>query len=305
MSATASAPSTSANLGSGFDVFGLALDAFTDKVRVTRTNKRDVSIIADANVPSDPRLNTAGLVALKALKLYVKSGGLQVTVKKGVPVGFGMGSSAASAAATAVAIDSLLNLKLGPSSLVELAGFGEKASTGSIHYDNVAAAVLGGFVIVRTGPLNIIKITPPVDMKCCVAIPQIKVPLKKTAASRLLIPKKIPLENVTKNLGNAAAIAAGFAKRDTKLVGSAMIDLIAEPARRKTIPGLESVRQSAIRAGSVGFAISGAGPSVIAIGDSDSDMDKIGRAMKRAFNLAHMSSQIVQCKPTSHGAARL
>lgn len=304
-SATASAPSSTANLGSGFDVFGLALDAFTDKVTITRTDKRGVTVVTDGNVPTNPRRNTAGLVALESVKRYVKRGGLGVCVQKNVPVGFGMGSSAASAAAAAVAIDRLLNLKLGASSLVELAGIGERASTSSIHYDNVAASVLGGFVIVRTDPLNIIKMPPPTDMKCCIGIPDIAVPVKKTSASRSLVPNKVSLQNTTANVSNAAAMAAGFARRDTALIGSAMTDAIAEPARQRMIPGLESIRRLCIRAGAVGVAISGAGPSVIAIGSSQTDMDAVGRAMMRGFASAKVRSKIVHCKPTSRGAARL
>ena len=72
-----------------------------------------------------------------------------------------MGSSAASAAATAIGINKLFKLNLDSNALVEFAGIGERASAGSVHYDNVAASVLGGFVIVRTNPLNVIKIEPP------------------------------------------------------------------------------------------------------------------------------------------------
>lgn len=304
-SATASAPSTTANLGSGFDVFGLALDAFVDKVSVTRTDRRGVSVVTDGGVPTDARRNTAGIVALEAVRRYVKRGGLDITIHKGVPIGFGMGSSAASAAAAAVAIDCLLELKLGANHLVELAGLGERASAGTIHYDNVAASVLGGFVIVRTDPLNIIKITPPKDMKCCVAIPDIEVPSKKTAVSRSIVPPKIRLQDATDNVGNAAAMAAGFARHDTKLVGSAMVDAIAEPARLRMTPGLKSVRQRALRAGATGVAISGAGPSIIAIGDTGTDMDAVGRAMTRGLGSAGVRCKIVHCKPTSRGAARL
>lgn len=90
-----------------------------------------------------------------------------------------MGSSAGSAAASAVAFDKLFKLKLNPNSLVKYAGFGEKASAGSIHYDNVAASVLGGFVIVKTDPLDVITIDPPMNLRMCIAVPKIDVPKKK------------------------------------------------------------------------------------------------------------------------------
>ena len=87
--------------------------------------------------------------------------------------------------------DKLFGLKLDGNSLVEFAGSGEKASAGAVHYDNVAASVLGGFVIVKTNPLDIIRIDPPANLRMCVAVPTISVPKKKTKVSRGVIPKKI------------------------------------------------------------------------------------------------------------------
>ncbi len=302
-SARASAPSTTANLGSGFDVFGMALGAFRDTVTVSLSDVRGVRVVSDGGVPADPRRNTAGLVALEAMRM---SGvrGLDVRILKRVPVGMGMGSSAASAAAAAVASDELLSLDLGPRGLVELAGVGERASAGTIHYDNVAAAVLGGFVIVRTGPLDIVRMTAPADMRCCVAVPEIAVPAKKTAASRGVVPRTPRLADVTANVSNAAALVAGIARRDTALIGSAMADAIAEPARRAKIPGLEHVRSAAMRAGAAGVAISGAGPSIIAVAADGADTGAIARAMRRGFARAHVRCRLVECRPTARGAMR-
>lgn len=301
-SASASAPSTTANLGPGFDVFGMALDAFRDTVTVSRSDTRGVRVITDGGVPADARRNTAGLVAREAMR-RAGVAGLEVRIAKRVPVGMGMGSSAASAAAAAVACNRLLSLRLGPRGLVELAGVGERASAGAVHYDNVAAAVLGGFVIVRTGPLDIVRMPPPRDMRCCVAVPEVAVPQKKTAASRGVVPQAPRLGDVTANVSNAAALVAGMARRDTALVGSAMADAIAEPARRALVPGLESARRRAIRAGAAGVAISGAGPSIIAVAGAGADMAAIGAAMRRALGAARVRCRIVECRPTARGAA--
>ena len=154
---TVRAPSSTANLGPGFDTFGLAIDAFYDEITLTK-RKKGITIITDDNIPTGPENNTAGLVVKNMKKKLKIRDGIEIEIKKGIPVGFGMGSSAGSAAATAVAFDKLFKLKLTPNALVEFAGFGEKASAGTIHYDNVAASVLGGFVIVKTNPLDVITI---------------------------------------------------------------------------------------------------------------------------------------------------
>ena len=271
---TVKAPSSTANLGPGFDVFGLAVDAFYDEVTLTKT-KSGITIVTDDNIPTNPDNNTAGLVVKNMKKKFKVKSGVEIKIKKGVPAGFGMGSSAASAAATAVAFDKLFGLKLDGNSLVEYAGSGEKASAGTVHYDNVAASVLGGFVIVKTNPLQVTRIDPPTNLRMCVAVPKLDVPKKKTKVSRGVIPKKIKLTDSILNLSNASTIVAGFMKKDPELIGNSIKDVIVEPARKHMIPGFDKVKENALKAGALGVTISGAGPSVIAFSKTSADLKKI------------------------------
>jgi len=291
------APSSTANLGPGFDVFGLAIDAFHDEVTLTKT-KSGITIITDDNIPTNPENNTAGLVVKNMKKRFKIRDGIEIKIKKGVPAGFGMGSSAASAAAAAVAFDKLFALRLNGNSLVEFAGSGEKASAGSIHYDNVAASVLGGFVIVKTNPLEIIKIEPPTTLRMCIAVPKLKVPKKKTKVSRSVIPRKISFKDSITNLSNATAIVAGFMNKDPELIGKSIRDVIVEPARQHMIPGFARVKENALKAGAFGVTISGAGPSVIAFSKSSGDLKKISLAMTKGFKSAKTKCQTIICKPS-------
>ena len=294
---TVKAPSSTANLGPGFDVFGLAVDAFFDEITLTK-KKSGISIITEDDIPTNPDSNTAGLVVKNMIKKFKIKDGIEIKIKKGVPAGFGMGSSAASAAATVVAFDKMYELKLDENTLVEFAGYGEKASAGSIHYDNVAASVLGGFVIVRTNPLNVIKIEPPMNLRMCIAVPKLAVPKKKTKVSRGVLPKKVSLIDSIANLSNAAAIVAGFMKKDPKLIGDSIKDVIVEPARQHMIPGFTKVKENALKAGALGVTISGAGPSVIAFSESSADLKKISLAMSKGFASANIKCQTVICKPS-------
>ena len=298
---TVKAPSSTANLGPGFDVFGLALDAFYDTVTLTKT-KNGIKIITDDDIPTNPEKNTAGLVAKNMMKKFKIKRGVEIKIKKGIPAGYGMGSSAASAAATAVAFDKLFGLKLDGNSLVEFAGSGEKASAGAVHYDNVAASVLGGFVIVKTNPLDVIRIDPPANLRMCVAVPIINVPKKKTKVLRGIVPKKIKLSDSILNLSNAAAIVAGFMKKDSEIIGNSIKDVIVEPARQHMIPGFAQVKENAIKAGALGVTISGAGPSVIAFSKSSANLKKISLYMTKGFTSVNTKSQTVICK-SSKGAA--
>jgi homoserine kinase len=297
------APSSTANLGPGFDIFGLAIDAFFDEITLTKT-KSEITIITNDNVPTNIDNNTAGLVVKNMKKKFKIKDGIKIKIKKGVPAGFGMGSSAASAAAAAVAFDKLFGLKLSRNSLVEFAGYGEKASAGSIHYDNVAASVLGGFVIVKTDPLNVIRIDPPSNLRMCIAIPKLDVPKKKTKVSRSVIPKKIELIDSVVNMSNASLIVAGFMKKDPILIGNSIKDVIVEPARQHMIPGFAKVKQNALKAGALGVTISGAGPSVIAFSKNSMNLKKINIAMSKGFASANIKCQTIICKP-SKGAINM
>ena len=299
---TVIAPSSTANLGPGFDVFGLAVNAFYDEITLTKTKEKKVCIVTQDNIPTNPEKNTAGLVVKNMIKKFKTKDGIEIKIKKNVPAGYGMGSSAASAAAAAVAFDKLYGLKLDDNSLVEFAGVGEKASAGSIHYDNVAASVLGGFVIVKTNPLEVIKIDPPANLRMCIAVPKLKVPKKKTKVSRGVIPKKISLKDSITNLSNATAIVAGFMNNDSKLIGRSIKDVIVEPARQHMIPGFKNVKENAQKAGALGVTISGAGPSVIAFSEKTADLKKICLSMRRGFRSVKTECDTIICKP-SIGAA--
>ena len=291
------APCSTANLGPGFDVFGLALDALYDEITLTKKGKT-VAIVSSDEIPLTATKNTAGLVAVAIKKRFRIKDGIEINIKKNVPAGFGMGSSAASAAACAVGMNKIFNLKLSDAELVQFAGVGEKASAGTIHYDNVAASALGGFVMVKTNPFQVVKIEPPKDLVLCVAVPKLKVPAKKTKVSRGAIPKKVSLSDMVKNISNASAIVAGFSQKDSQLIGNSIQDVIVEPARKHMIPGFDKVKKNALSAGAYGVTISGAGPSVIAFTDKKHDSKKISNAMKRGFKSAKKESKVFVCKPS-------
>jgi len=297
------APSSTANLGPGFDVFGLALDAFHDEIILGKTNKsattnrpwHGVRILTMDDVPTDPQQNTAGLVIKSMKRKFKIKSGIVIKIKKGVPAGFGMGSSAASAVAAALAFNKLFNLKLDNKTLIKCAGIGEKASAGTIHYDNVAASLLGGFVVVKTKPFDVIRLEPPKDLVLCVAVPKLNVPKKKTKVARAVIPKTVKLSDLTANLSNAANIVSGFLLKDSDLIGRSIQDVIVEPARKHLIPGFSKVKSNALNAGALGVTISGAGPSVIAFCKKSQNVKKIGKSMEKGFSSAKVGCDIIIC----------
>ena len=302
-SVTVRAPCSTANLGPGFDVFGMALDAFYDEVTVTKKPKSfGIKIVSSDDIPLDPKKNSAGIVAINMKKGYKIPDGLEISIKKNVPAGYGMGSSAASAAACAIAINELFKI-VDDNELLYYAGSGEKASAGAVHYDNVAASLFGGFVVINPyaridkDKIEFFSLSVPADLRLVVAVPKIKVPKQKTKALRGVLPKNVKFSDATKNLAYAASMVAELAgESDAHFFSRCIEDVIVEPARKKMIPGFDKVKKNAISANAIRCTISGAGPSVIAF--CDGDEKEIGEAMRKGFKSAKVDCDIVICKPS-------
>jgi len=308
-SVTVRAPCSTANLGPGFDVFGLALDAFYDEVTVTKKPKSfGIKIVSSDDIPLDPKKNTAGIAAkamLDADKPFNQDG-LEISIKKGVPAGYGLGSSAASAAACVHAISRMYpDASWQTADLVAFAGEGEKASAGTVHYDNVGAAVAGRFVVVKylgfdEVPLHLMSYD--VSVKSIVlAIPKIKIPKMKTKVSRGILPKTVKFTDAMNDLSRATHIVAMLGDNRGNLdYDDVNEESISERARKKMIPGYDKVKKLARAAGAAAVTISGAGPTVIAFdGTGAKDYsEEIGAAMKKGFKSAKVDCDIVICKPS-------
>ncbi|GIU71908.1 MAG: homoserine kinase [Candidatus Nitrosocaldaceae archaeon] len=292
------APSSTANLGPGFDVFGLALDAYYDQVSIEQI-REGIVLESEDNIPLDIDKNSAGLAALNLCKDYDIKDGLRIKIKKGVPAGYGLGSSGASAAAVVKALDAMYELNLSNEELIKYAAIGEQASAGSIHYDNVAASLLGGFVIVRSNPLRVVKIEPP-ELTLCIVTPKIETPNMKTSISRSVLPKEVPLKSMVENLANASMIIAGFMLKDINLITESIRDVIVEPARANIIKGYHQVKKKALEAGALAFTISGAGPSLLAFVDDNGY--KVRDAMLEGFNEVGIDAVAKITKPDKEGA---
>ena len=300
------APSSTANLGPGFDIFGLALDLFVDEIIITRKQEQNGRITISTikqndsmKIPYDNENNSAALVVKKMMKDYSIKDNIDIQINKGVPPGYGLGSSAASSVATAYAFDKLFHLETNLIDLISYSAEGEKASAGVKHYDNVASSMLGGFIIVRNFPsLEFIKFEPPEDLYLVVGIPNIPVPNKKTEVARSILPVSSPLDNVITNISNASTIVAGFAYKDVNMIAKGLDDKIVEPVRKRTIPGYDKVKENAINSGALALTISGAGPSVISILNTERHAHKVMEAVKGGFAAANIESKVYLCKPS-------
>ena len=279
---TVRAPATSANLGSGFDVFGVALDRPADVVRVSKAEQTSITVTGAGSeyIPEDPAGNTVGAVAREL------DAPAHIEIDKGVRPSSGLGSSAASAAAAAVALDELYDRGLSRKELVPIAAEGEALVSGEAHADNVAPALLGGFTIATAD--GITRIDASLELVVC--LPEIVV---STRDARNVIPDSASMNDVVRTVGNAATLTAGMARNDVELVGRGLEDGIVTPARAALIDGYDAVRAAALDAGATGVTVSGAGPAMLAVCRRGS-RSAVASAMVEAFDDADVESRAYQ-----------
>lgn len=279
------APATIANLGPGFDVLGVAIEGMGDWVSVTLRDEPGIvieSITGDDNKLSlDATQNTAGVAAQEALRLIGASGvGLSLRIRKGMPLGSGLGSSGASAAAAAWGVNVLFDSPLTKQRLLYATLLAESSVSGW-HADNVGPSLFGGFILIRTyDPLDIIELPTPFGLTFALVTPEMELPTKK---SRGVLPSEIPMQKHVEQSGNLAALVASLFGGSPILLGRAMKDVIVEPARASLIPGFEKVKAAAFEAGALACSIAGAGPTLFALCDDAITGAIVAGAMQEAF----------------------
>lgn len=276
-------PATVANLVCGFDVLGMCLDEPADYMEVTLLEEPQVRIrSADGYpLPEDASQNTAGAPLLEMLQELDGSIGFDVLIHKKIKPGSGLGSSAASAAGAVVAANHLLGNLFSQQDLLRFAMFGEKVASGVKHADNVAPCIFGGITLIRSiFPLDVITIHPP-ELHVTVVHPQIEV---KTSDARQILRKEVQLKDAIKQWGNIAGLVAGFLKKDYALIGRSLEDVIIEPVRSILIPGFDEVKQRCKEAGALGGGISGSGPSLFMLNQSDTVARRNEQIMQEVYS---------------------
>lgn len=296
------APATVANVASGFDILGFALEKPGDEILIKTTGKPGIQIKNEStftSMPLQPEKNTAGVALQAFLEGIGSQQGFEITFIKKVKPGSGIGSSAASSAAAVFGANELLGNPLPATALVAYAMEGERLASGTAHADNVAPAILGGFVLIRSyHPLDIVVLPTPEHLFCSIIHPQIEL---KTEDARKVLKKQITLQNAIVQWGNTAGLIAGLFKEDYALIGRSLQDVIIEPTRSILIPGYERIKEAALQAGAIGCNISGSGPSLFAFSTSSENAFKVAQAMQQVCSLIEIESDIYVSKVNKKG----
>jgi len=234
-------PASSANLGPGYDVMGAALDLHME-IEVVETGRFGVH--TNLRIARDRRnLCVRGFAALHPVDDF------EFTIRSDIPLSGGLGTSAAAIVAGLVAADSIF--ELGADLLAE-------ATRLEGHPDNVAAALLGGFVLCADGRAE--RFEPPPGLECLLVVPGQAV---RTAKAREAMPGRVPVADAVFNVAHASLLVLGLARGDLDLVSRGLADRLHQPRRAHLYPRSWELVQRARELGALGATISGAGPTVL------------------------------------------
>jgi len=276
-------PATVANLVCGFDILGMAIHEPYDEMELKLLDKPEIIIRHEDQfgLPENPSENVAGVVLQNIIQELNLTKGFEVTIRKHIKPGSGLGSSAASAAGAAFGANALLGNILSDEELVHFAMFGEELASGVRHADNIAPCIYGGITLVKSSsPVDIIPLRSP-DLFVAAVHPQVEV---KTSDARQILKKNILLKDAVEQWGNIAGLVAGILKNDISLIGRSLNDVIIEPVRSILIPKFEEIKTKSMEAGALGGGISGSGPSIFMLAEEKETAEKIAQLMKSAYD---------------------
>ena len=273
---TVRVPASSANLGPGFDVMAAALDLHME-VDVAETGR--FAVHTDLKIARDHRnLIVRGFTALHPPDDF------EFTIRSDIPLAGGLGTSAAAYVAGLLAADSIF--ELGADVLAE-------ATRMEGHPDNVAAALLGGFVLCSDGHAE--RFDPPAGLECLLVVPATPV---RTQKAREALPSRIPIPDAVFNIAHASLLVLGLSRGDLGLVARGLGDRIHQPRRAHLYPRSWELVQNAKGLGALGATISGAGPTVLVW----CDMASTGAVLGRLEQLAEGWAEVRRVPFTPTGA---
>ena len=294
-------PATVANVSCGFDSMGFAVDAVGDEMSFTKTSSKGVKIttITGADLTYDIDKNAASAVVQKMLNDAKADFGVALTIHKGFKPGSGLGSSAASAAGAAFGANKLLGNRYNNLELTKFAMYGEEVACGSQIADNVAAAIYGGFILVRSyNPLEIVKLPVPKELRVVAIHPQVEI---KTKDARDVLPTNIPLKNAITQWANVGGLVSGLFTDDYQLISNSLVDLVAEPARKSFIPFFDDVKTNAVKTGALGAGISGSGPTIFALCKGDNSAENVYKSIHETYTKTAIDFTIFTSKVNAEG----
>lgn len=284
------APGSIGNLGPGLDVLGCAITGAGDEVHAWWGDVAGVMVV-DAGHPELPTDAARNACAIAAHAVMQRSPhltrGVMLSVRKGLPLSAGQGGSGASAVAAAVAVNQLIvsagGDALDTAGLLATSLIAETHVAGR-HLDNLAASLMGGVICIRAiDPPDVSNVPVNTPLWFALAHPDIRL---RTADARAVLPAMVSRETMIAQMASVASLVTGLMLGDLALVGRALVDHVAEPARAPLIPGFMAAKHAALDAGALGASLSGSGPTTFAVCATEAAAMAVAEAMRWAYAAA-------------------
>lgn len=305
MKVSVKVPATTANIGPGFDCFGMALSLYntiTLEETVYPTTGLEINVIGDS---VSSRANefipkNESNVIYKAVELLYNYVGqtppaLRINIQSNIPIAKGLGSSASVIVGGILAANKLLGEP------ADLAAILSVANEVEGHPDNVVPAVLGGFTLSSAeddGSIIHKKISWPDEWKVIVCIPDYEL---ATSISRSVLPKTVPIEDAVFNAKRCAMLVEALHTKDAELMQIALTDKIHQPYRSRLIPGFDDIINNLRYTDTIGTVLSGAGPSIMVVSHS-SNMEEIKSTVKSTWDSIGIKSTVKTLNIDQDGA---
>jgi len=299
---TVFSPASVANVGCGYDTFGFAIEGIGDFITINKRSDNQLVIEKSkgAILPNNPKENVATIAVESYLKHIGSQAGFSFTITKSFKPGSGLGSSASSAAGAVFGVNHLLGSPLSTQDLLPFVMEGEAFASKSYHADNVAPALLGGFNVVRSyDPLEIFQVPTPKDLHVLIIFPDVEV---KTSEAKALLPKTLSIPDARNQWANVAGVISALYSGDYTLLKKSVSDVIAEPVRKNLIPGYEEVKRIMCEHGSVGFNISGSGPSMFSFFSNEQDIERVKPKVRALYQKSGNELMLHTSRINQHGS---
>lgn len=268
------APASIGNVSVGFDVLGAALSPVDgsplgDRVFAYASEQFSIEVQGRFahKLPADPRQNIL-FDCHEFFNQQLQEQGIEVQslaliLEKNLPIGSGLGSSACSVVAALEALNQYYQCPFDKMQMLNMMGHLEGQISGSVHYDNVAPCYLGGIqLMLESQGLISEKIPTFNDWIWVLAYPGISI---STAQARSILPAQYRRQDVLTYGRQLAGFIHASHTHQPELAASFLTDVIAEPYRRKLIPGFDDARHYSEQLGALACGISGSGPTVFTV----------------------------------------
>jgi homoserine kinase len=290
-------PATSANLGSGFDTAAVALDFYLE---IEAEPAAEFSILA-SGLDADRCAHLEDNLILEIYKRLLDREGrkvvpLKIRMENRIPLGMGCGSSAAGRLAAIALADHFGQLGWTSEQILE------EACALEGHPDNAAACWLGGFVAAASEgrKVHVARVIPPAEWRAILVLPA--EPLA-TSRARAVLPDCYSREDTVANIQSAALLGLAFAQGRGDLLRIAMADRIHQPYRAEICPLLPRLLPLAGSDGILGAALSGAGPAVLVIVESETSLESASTAIREAL-AGFIQPDLLTCRLLPDGTVR-